>query len=193
MKKISVQQKKNLVVSAIRIGQLILDHSHYVSCWGYIKVADAWVSVDMVTNYDVLNTMLRQIDDQAAAVQMAIVYKLEQLDQEPQILDFEKEIGSTILFDQLQFELVEPLWEGPYGAHQSNIPCYYIQKAIAKVDQPVQVATPKRKSLKWIRLYELYLGYLELDFDEESARKYADLEEDRYFSRAYRAWNQYRA
>ena len=38
--------------------------------------------------------------------------------------------------------------------------------------------------------YALYLGYLELEFDEASARMKAELEDDMKYTLAYYAWQQ---
>jgi hypothetical protein len=38
--------------------------------------------------------------------------------------------------------------------------------------------------------YELYLGYIELEFDEDAARKKSDLADDLKFTLAYYAWKE---
>lgn len=191
MKKVSVNIAKEKEVTAIRVGQIILDDSHYLTCWGYLETADGWRKCDFVTNYDVLNTMLRAIEDKSEAVQMAIVQKLEHMESIPEMIDFEAQLGEAVLFDNLRFHLTSPHFEGNNEWEDyTGDRCFYIRKAEPctreeayqhKVDLCMQALG---------KHYELYLGYLELDFDENSAREHADLQDDTKYTLAYHAWKQ---
>ncbi|WP_341838297.1 hypothetical protein WJU16_10645 [Chitinophaga pollutisoli] len=115
MRKVSVTTAAQLEATAIKVGQIILDDSHYLTCWGYMQTAEGWRKCDFVTNYDVLNTMLRAIEDKSEAVQMAIVQKLEHMEQIPEIIDFEAQLGEAVLFDNIAFSLERPEFNGGIG------------------------------------------------------------------------------
>lgn len=191
MKKVSVNIAREKEVTAIKVGQIILDDSHYLTCWGYLETEDGWRKCDFVTNYDVLNTMLRAIEDKSEAVQMAIVQKLEHMEQIPEMIDFEAQLGEAVLFDNLRFHLTSPQFDGNNEwMDYTGDSCFYIRKAEPctkaeayqdKVDKCMQALG---------KHYALYLGYLELDFDETAAREHADLEDDMKYTLAYHAWKQ---
>ncbi|MRG48720.1 hypothetical protein GFS24_26650 [Chitinophaga sp. SYP-B3965] len=191
MKKVSLHTTQIQEATAIKVGQIILDDSHYLTCWGYLETETGWRKCDFVTSYDVLNTMIRAIEDKSEAVQMAIVQKLETMQQVPEIIDFEAQLGEPVLFDNLLFHLARPEFaqEGEWMEY-ANDSCYFIRKA-----EPCSKAEAYNRSVDkcmdaLVKNYELYLGYLELEFDEPAARQQADLEDDMKYSLAYYAWKQ---
>ncbi len=190
MRKVSVTTADHLEATAIKVGQIILDDSHYLTCWGYMQTAEGWRKCDFVTNYDVLNTMLRAIEDKSEAVQMAIVQKLEHMEQIPEIIDFEAQLGEAVLFDNISFHLERPQFNGGDWADYTNDDCYYIRQA-----EPVTRAEAYARGVEQCmsalgKSYELFLGYLELEFDEETARQQADLTDDMKYTLAYYAYRQ---
>lgn len=191
MKKVSVQTSDYKEATAIKVGQIILDDSHYLTCWGYLETAEGWRKCDFVTNYDVLNTMLRAVEDKSEAVQMAIVQKLETMEQIPEMIDFEAQLGEPVLFDNLSFQLARPQFEpGTEWMEYSDNNCFYIRKA-----EPITRAEANARGVAQCMSalaghYALYLGYLELEFDEASARMKAELEDDMKYTLAYYAWQQ---
>ncbi|WP_157962677.1 hypothetical protein [Chitinophaga deserti] len=190
MRKESVTTAAHLEATAIKVGQIILDDSHYLTCWGYLQTPEGWRKCDFVTNYDVLNTMLRAIEDKSEAVQMAIVQKLEHMEQIPEIIDFEAQLGEAVLFDNIAFRLERPQFSSGEWADYTNDDCYYIRQA-----EPVTPAEAYARGVEHCmqalgKSYELYLGYLELEFDEDSARKQADLADDMKYTLAYYAYRQ---
>lgn len=190
MRKVSVTTAAHLEATAIKVGQIILDDSHYLTCWGYMQTAEGWRKCDFVTNYDVLNTMLRAIEDKSEAVQMAIVQKLEHMEQIPEIIDFEAQLGEAVLFDNIAFTLERPQFNSGDWADYTNDDCYYIRQA-----EPVTRAEAYARGVEHCmsalgKSYELYLGYLELEFDEDGARHQADLVDDMKYTLAYYAYRQ---
>ena len=177
----------------ISIGQIILDESNYLTFWGHVQQADGWHRCDFVTTYDVLNTMIRFVKDRSDAVQMTIVKKLEDMSQIPEIIDLEAELGAPVVFDDMEFKLTRPGFrEHGHWIEYTEGECWYIEQVIPqplvktrkyekKVDQCMDVLYMS---------YELYMGYLELDFDEESARIKADLADDLKYKLAYYAWKE---
>jgi hypothetical protein len=176
---------------AISIGQIILDDSNYLTLWGNIQKADGWHRCDFVTTYEVLNTMLRYVKDRSDAVQMTIVRKLEHMDQNPDMIDLEQELGSAVLFDNMYFQLSRPGFrEDGAWIEYTEGECYYIEDVLplpaATVPQYVKKIDHCMDMLR--KSYELYMGYLELDFEEDAARQKADLADDLKYTLAYYAW-----
>ncbi|RAJ10628.1 hypothetical protein LX64_00233 [Chitinophaga skermanii] len=195
MKKIEAN-KSGLITTGISIGQIILDDSHYLTFWGYIQTPGGeWKRCDFVTNYEVLNNMLRYLEEHDEAVQMAIVQKLEHMEHIPEMIDFEAQLGHPVKFEDMRFYLAKPIYKrkDAWAAYaQDN--CFYIQKVEAipvpkpakpavniEIDQCMQVLADH---------YELYLGYLELDFPEDDARRKANLTNDMKYTLAYYAWKE---
>lgn len=191
MKKVSFNITKALEVTAIKVGQIILDDSHYLTCWGYLQTEDGWRKCDFVTNYEVLNTMLRAIEDKSEAVQMAIVQKLETMENVPEMIDFEAQLGEPVLFDNMLFDLCRPQPEpGDEWMEYANDQYYFIRRAKPCTPAEAYQRGVDRCLDQLAGTYELYLGYIELDFDETSARVKADLADDTKYTLAYYAWKQ---
>ena len=93
---------------AISVGQIILDDTNYLTFWGHIRKDDTWQRCDFITTYEVLNTMLRYVQDRSDAVQMTIVQKLENMEQIPDMIDLELELGKAVVFDNMYFRLTRP-------------------------------------------------------------------------------------
>ncbi|MCW3461948.1 hypothetical protein [Chitinophaga nivalis] len=187
-------------IQAISIGQIIMDDSNYLTLWGHVQLEEVWHLCDFVTTYEVMNTMLRYGHDKHDAVQMTIVKKLENMRRIPEIIDLETELGAAVVFDNMTFCLQKPSlqpennWE-PYSDEE----CYYIEKVVALPPMPALPDLPpaalagSRNSLTecistFQHYYALYLGFIELELEEEAARMEAGLADDHLFSMAYHAW-----
>lgn len=188
----------NMQVQAISIGQIILDDSNYLTLWGKVLQADgAWKTCDLVTTYEVMNTMLRFSLDKHEAVQMSIVHKLETMCRVPDIIDLEAELGNPVVFDNLVFQLQSPA--GDLDAYTEDL-CYFIESVAACPATPAKEETcalnDKAAAIDYgVKLladtYNLYLGYVEVELEEGVARLKAGLEDDNRFSMAYYAWQFY--
>ncbi|AWO01047.1 hypothetical protein DLD77_04705 [Chitinophaga alhagiae] len=191
MKKVSVNIAQTEEATAIKVGQIILDDSHYLTCWGYLQTETGWRKCDFVTNYEVLNTMLRAIEDKSEAVQMAIVQKLENMEQIPEMIDFEAQLGKAVTFDNLRFYLSRPQFQpGSDYLEYTGDSCYYIRKAEYCSSAELYAGRIDQCMLTLHKNYELYLGYLELEFEENEARAAANLDDDMKYTLAYYAWKQ---
>jgi MoaA/NifB/PqqE/SkfB family radical SAM enzyme len=178
---------------AISIGQIILDDSNYLTFWGHLQKGDGWHRCDFVTSYEVLNTMLRHVKDRSDAVQMTIVQKLENMRQIPEMIDLEAELGSAIVFDNMNFRLTRPGYreEGNWVEYTKG-ECYFIEDASPLTPQKTKQYVKKIDHCMDVlyQSYALYLGYMELDFEEDAARQKADLTDDLKYTLAYYAWKE---
>lgn len=178
---------------AISIGQIILDDSNYLTFWGYLQKEDGWRRCDFVVSYDVLNDMLRYAGHKNDAVQMAIVQQLEDMRRIPEIVDLEAKLGEAVIFDNMSFRLSRPRYkrQGNWVEYTDG-ECYYIEKVTPQPARETPGGTHGQQVDQCMLLlgksYELYLGYLELDFEETEARRKADLLDDMKYTLAYCAW-----
>lgn len=178
---------------AISIGQIILDESNYLTFWGQIRRADGWHRCDFITNYDVLNDMLRYSGHQNDGIQMSIVQHLEDMRHIPEVIDLEATRGEVVVFDNMSFQLSRPrLQQHGKWIEYTEGECYYITKV---TPQPARETTVHEQQIDQCmallgKSYELYLGYLELDFEETAARQEANLTDDLKYTMAYHAWKQ---
>lgn len=188
----------NMQVQAISIGQIILDDSNYLTLWGKVLQDDgSWKTCDLVTTYEVMNTMLRFSLDRHEAVQMIIVHKLETMCRIPDIIDLEAEMGGPVVFDELIFQLRSPAVE--LDTYTEDL-CYFIESVTTCQVMPIKEAASdlndKAAAIDYgVKLladtYNLYLGYVEVEIEEEVARLKAGLVDDNHFSMAYYAWQLY--
>ena len=179
---------------AISISQIILDESNYLTFWGNIRKEDGWHRCDFITNYDVLNDMLRYGGHQNDGIQMSIVQHLEDMRNIPEVIDLEAGRGEAVVFDNLTFQFSRPrLQQHGKWIEYTEGECYYITKvapkpAVETVQEPQQQIDQCLALLG--RSYELYLGYLELEFEDAAARQEANLTDDLKYTMAYHAWKQ---
>ncbi|WP_295127917.1 hypothetical protein [uncultured Chitinophaga sp.] len=192
MKKVTTQTARIQEAAAISVGQIILDNSHYLTIWGYLQTADGWKRCDFVTNYEVLNNMFRAMEEKSEAVQMAIVQKLEQMQDGPEMIDLEAQFGAAVVFDNIKFSLSKPQYtRQDEWVDYVNENCFYIDSAEV-LPAPASPYTEEIGNCmsQLAACYTLYLGYLELEFDELTARKDAELVDDVKYTLAYYAWKQ---
>jgi hypothetical protein len=178
---------------AISISQIILDESNYLTFWGNILKEDGWHRCDFITNYDVLNDMLRYGGLQNDGIQMSIVQHLEDMRNIPEVIDLEAGRGEAVVFDNISFQLSRPrLQQHGKWIEYTEGECYYITKVVPKpaVEAPVHEQQIDQCLALLGKSYELYLGYLELDFEDAAARQEANLTDDLKYTMAYHAWKQ---
>ncbi|WP_212000134.1 hypothetical protein [Chitinophaga sp. HK235] len=180
-------------MQAVSIGQIIMDDSNYLTLWGHVQQDGVWYPCDLVTTYEVMNTMLRYSHEKNDAVQMTIVKKLEDMRHIPEIIDLEAELGNAVVFDNMLFYLSRP------EHHEWEIcaedACYFIQKVVAMPVVPpppparADLTEKMEQCLQTLRNnYDLYLGFIEIELEDEAARIKAGLADDLSFSMAYYAW-----
>ena len=179
---------------AISISQIILDESNYLTFWGNIRKEDGWHRCDFITNYDVLNDMLRYGGHQNDGIQMSIVQHLEDMRNIPEVIDLEAGRGEAVVFDNLSFQFSRPrLQQHGKWIEYTEGECYYITKVTPK--PAVETAQEPQQQIDQClallgKSYELYLGYLELEFEDAAARLEANLTDDLKYTMAYHAWKQ---
>lgn len=185
--------------NAISITQVIMDASNYLTFWGQLQTAGGWVDCDFVANYDVLNEMLRHQAPASDQLQMIIVEKLEDMrsrpDQIPEIIDLEALLGAPMLFNKMTFHMSRPRFhrEDAWMEYTGDR-CYYIQQVTPHTAPPAGPGALVRQMDHCMELlsksYALYLGFVELEFDEAAARAEAGLADDLKYTMAYCAWKQ---
>ncbi|PSL48831.1 hypothetical protein CLV51_101159 [Chitinophaga niastensis] len=186
-------------MQAISIGQIIMDDSNYLTLWGQVQQNNVWYSCDFVTTYEVMNTMLRynQEKHHHDAVLMTIVKKLEDMRRVPDIIDLEAELGDAVVFDNMTFHMRRPcLQQDSNWEAYADEECYYIERVIPLPTVPTLPPAARTdisgKMEQCIQLladtYDLYLGFIEIELEDEAARVKAGLENDKKFSMAYYAW-----
>ncbi|CAL1520636.1 hypothetical protein [Chitinophaga sp. MM2321] len=181
-------------MQAVSIGQIVMDDTNYLTLWGHVQQNGEWHPCDFVTTYEVMNTMLRYSQEQHDAVQMSIVKQLEDMRRIPEIVDLEAELGAAVIFDNMTFYMSEP--EHNEWEVYAEGTCYFIQKVVAlpvvPTLPPAIRADLNRKMEQCMQTlrnnYTLYLGFIEIELEEEAARIKAGLADDTNFSLAYYAW-----
>ncbi len=180
----------------IGINRILFDHSEWVTLWGFRLVKGKKTAVDYLISFDQLNKLLRISGKEGDRIQMLIVEKLERGIEEPSVVDLEEALGQPAFFNQCILEVSSTWIENEAGELTEDKQCLSIDAVyplLGKRQRTLAQKTAYRHTLLecehiLAQAYEQYLGYLELDMDEEAALKLAGLDDDLKFKMAYCAW-----
>lgn len=178
------------------IGQIVFDHSEWVSLWGYMGGRDKHHRMDFILNFETLNKLLRLSGSQGDRIQMLLVERLEKGVEEPSVIDLEELYGSPLVLDQCSLEVSVTWVQDGDGGWKEDPGCLSIDEVSPLLEKKAPVLSPRAQCKQnfsrcveqLTRSYALYLGYLELDMDEATALRKAGLEDDLKFKMAYYAW-----
>lgn len=154
--------------------------------------------MDFVTDFETLNQLLRLSGKTGDDIQMHLVEKMEGEWVEPMVVDIESIYGRPLLLDRCRLKVYHPQEEDAEGRLTVDKNCLFIDEALPLLEKKTIVKVRKnlyRENLdKCLQLlasaYKLYLGYVELELDEATARQKAELEDDLKFRTAFYAWKQ---
>lgn len=180
----------------ILIGQIIFDHSEWVSIWGFMVRDGHTEKMDFILSFDLFNKLLRLSGEAGDRIQMLVVEKLEAGIEEPTVIDLEERLGRPQQLNQCRLEVGVTGIERNEGGWMEDPNCLCIEEVIPLVEkatsQPSRQLICKQNLTKCnealANLYKLYLGYRELGFEEEAALQKAELADDLKFKMAYFAW-----
>lgn len=189
---------KQLILQHLMIYQLVFDNSYYLTLWAQVKLEDGWQPRDLIVDYAVLNQLLEQAGEPGDEIKLRLADQLARMETEPASLHLEEQLGAPLELENVVMQATYPLVEDAFGNWVSDEaePVLYVQslqwppEARAALRLPALLA-PDGAVRSLISAYELYLGYLELDFEENAARQHAQLADDEAFACAYRAWRKF--
>jgi hypothetical protein len=185
----------------ITVSQIIVDHSEWVSLWGRTRWENQLIRMDFILTFEMLNKLLRFCGQTGDRIQMLLVEQLEQGLQEPSILDLEALCGGPLTLTGCLLTVSPTGIRDEMGQWQTDPRCLSIDEVQPRLQRQQTEVSPHHLCHDnlakchevLVRLYELYLGYLELGFEEENALKNAELVDDLKFKMAYYAWQIARA
>jgi len=199
-----MKKVKNLpsALHAISIGQIIFDASEWVSIWGFMVHGGSSSRMDFILTFDQLNKLLRLSGEPGDKVQMLLVTELERYraslndGQQPVLVDLTEHFDGPVLFDTCRIEVSPTGIQDAGGQWRTDPNCLSIDEISPLIERAVpmlSVAAASRRNMEQcrevlIKLYELYLGYLEIGFDDDSALEKAELKDDLKFKMAYYSW-----
>lgn len=180
----------------ITVSQIIVDHSEWVSLWGHTVWEDHPVRMDFILTFEMLNKLLRFSGQPGDRIQMLLVEQLEQGLQEPSILDLETLCGAPLTLTGCVLSVSPTGIRNESGQWQTDPRCLSIDEVLPRLQKQKTEVSPdhlchdnlSKCTEVLVRLYALYLGYLELGFEEENALSHAELADDLKFKMAYYAW-----
>jgi hypothetical protein len=180
----------------ITVSQIIVDHSEWVSLWGRTVWDQHPIRMDFILTFEMLNKLLRFSGQTGDRIQMLLVEQLERGLQEPSILDLEALCGAPLTLNSCMLSVSPTGIRDESGQWQTDPRCLSIDDVQPRLQKQKAVVSPNhlchdnlgKCTEVLVRLYELYLGYLELGFEEGSALKQAELVDDLKFKMAYYAW-----
>ncbi len=154
--------------------------------------------MDFITDFDTLNRLLRLSGKTGGDIEMMLVEKMEGEWEEPMVVDIEGRHGRPLLLDRCRLKVYHPQEEDADGGLTTDKNCLFIDEVSPLLEQKTIIKIkkdPYREELnKCMELlssaYKLYLGYLELELDDASARQKAGLEDELKFRTAFYAWRQ---
>lgn len=193
-----MKKVKNLPsrLQKIAIGQLIFDHTEWVSLWGFMIHDGQESRMDFILTFDLLNKLLRLSGPIGDQVQMLLVDRIERGVEEPTFIDLTELYGSPLVFDRCTIKVSQTGLQDQEGHWRTDPNCLSVDEIFPVLQKKIPVLSKEAASERNLNrctemlegLYALYLGYLELGFDEESALCKAELEDNLKFKMAYYTW-----
>lgn len=198
-----MQKVKNFParLKAIAVSHIIFDRSEWVSLWGFLPRSSGNRRMDFILTFDLLNKLLRLSGEQGDRIQMLLVDKLEGQVEEPTLIDLTAHFGKPIVFDACQLKVSPTGIQDGAGHWRTDPACLSIDDVAPLLQRTSPVLSPmaacqqnfSRCTELLAKLYALYLGYLEIGFDEQSALEKAELQDDLKFKMAYYTWQMQQA
>jgi hypothetical protein len=198
-----MKKVKNLPLSLdeIAVSQIIFDHSEWVSLWGYMISDNHQSRMDFILTFDTLNKLLRLSGPTGDQIQMLLVDRLEQGIKEPTIIDQEELYGKPLHFNMCRIEVSKTGISDEEGIWHEDPDCLSIDAVYPLLERRNPAIAPGSSyqqqfstCMDMLRnAYELYLGYGELGYDEETSLQKAALQDDLKFKMAYYAWQMKRS
>lgn len=179
----------------IGIQNILIDHTEWVTLWGFILKDGKKINKDFLISFNQLNELLHLSGEEGSDIQMLIVEKIESGLEQPSIINLSEAFGQPVFFNHCILK-VKPTWLQNEANQRIRTNCLFIEAVYPPESHKPQALTKHaqlRQSLidcesQLAEDYALYLGYLELDFKEDAALKHAHLEDDLKFKMAYYAW-----
>lgn len=180
----------------IAIGHIIFDHSEWVTLWGFMMQDGRKSRMDFLLTFDKLNKLLRLSGAAGDKIQMLLVDRMEQGTEDPSCLDMAEHFGGPVHLDGCRLQVSPTGIQDAEGCWHADPSCLSIDEVTPLVETATPVLSVRAATQRnmdqcaevLIKLYELYLGYLEIGFDEESALEKAELKDDLKFKMAYYSW-----
>lgn len=187
-----------LYLQQIAVSQILFDHSEWVTLWGFQYDQKGPVPCDFIIDFDLLNKILRYSGKTGDELQMQLVEHIERGIQEPSVVDVEALYGEPVLLDACRLRVSCAMEQAKDGSWQASPHCLFIDAVHPRFEvlPPADAQTLRRDdSLDMCvevlaRCYSLYQGYLELDFDAETAQAMAGLADDLRYRMAFLAWQE---
>jgi hypothetical protein len=190
---------KNLPQSLdeIMIGQIIFDHSEWVSLWGYAIRNGKKERMDYILTFEMLNKLLRLSGEAGDRVQMLVVERLEKGVEEPSVIDLAEKFGGPVRFAGCRIDVSPTGVEDAHGNWREDPACLSIDEVCPRLEaKSAAVSQPSlcRQNLSTCIdvlavSYQIFLEYQEVGFDEAAALKKAELEDDLKYKMAFYAWS----
>lgn len=180
----------------IAISQILFDHSEWVTLWGFHYDGDHPVPCDFVIDFELLNKLLRYSGAVGDEVQMQLVSAIERGIEEPSVVDLQVHYGSPVKLDACRLHVSQAMEKTSDGGWRSSAHCLFIDAVHPRFEVlPPAVSTTISRDANLdlcvdvlARCYDLYQGYLELEFDATTAQAMAGLSDDLRYRMAYLAW-----
>ncbi len=193
MKKKATREIPMMDIPGIALRQIVIDQTEWVTLWGYQLGEPTPLKTDYVLEFETLNKLLSLHGDLGDEIQMLLVERLEGGLESAQVVDIEQTFGMPALLDRCWLRGYHPQQEVSPGHWEENSRITLIEGLTPEVRPfPDKKSLYRQNYYKCVRLliksYRLYLGYLELDFDEATAMEMAGLRDEVKFKMAYYAW-----
>lgn len=180
----------------IGINRILFDESARVTLQGFSIAAGRQKPMNYFINFDPFNKLLRLSGKDGDDIQMLVVEKLEKGIGNPSTIDLKMQLGYPVLLNHCILE-ISAIWtkdlSGAWIEDKKYMSIDAVYPLAKKRRQTIALQTRYRQTLVECEemlagCYDLYLGYLELEIDEDTALRMAELEDDLKFKIAYNAW-----
>lgn len=188
-------------INGICVSHIIFDEGNYATLWAKCRIADRLKDIHLIIEIEKLNDLLRFSGEFGEKVLLQMIDEMMMAKEAPYVLNFLKTFGKEALFTSCKFtvSLIDT-------KHHSDTQCFLITDVmpISFIQQAKNISQHVRDFNESIpvntqqinvcvnqlgELYAYYLGLIELDINEESAREKSQLINPQLFQMAQLAYN----
>jgi hypothetical protein len=186
-------------ITGFSLSTIVFDDSQYATLWVKCRINNKLQNAHLIISVSNLNDVLRFNPTPGENVLLQMANELLHNNQQPYIVDVNKLLGAEAVFTNCALSVSEI--ETNELATASPEPCFWVHQvqALSIIQQAKNLVihskdfniTPQiqynKNSLHITELkqrYQFYLGLLELDINEDSARERAELADNRLYTLA---------
>jgi hypothetical protein len=191
-------------ITGFSASHIIFDESNYATVWAKCKIDHQLQDVHLVFDFENLNDLLRFSGDNGEKILLRMIDEMMNAKQPPYILDTKSIFGKEAVFTCCKLS-ISKLESQDAALRGENIACYLVNNIM-----PISIVQQAKNLIHHVKdfdntvminnqimnvcvsqlqeMYKYYLGLIELDINDDSARERAQLSNPQLYQMAMQAY-----